>query len=253
MKKVLKYVLTFIVGMCLVLGMLALDNYVSAEPYLVSDVEPIWTVTTQAQGYVISNSPTGVGYSASDLKWLFYVSDYWLDDLDYLSIKLYKNYTLLGTASAQETNCPNFFYFDFTTIQNYQTSNQYSFFIYTIQNPTHTGSQIRTELNSYELVLYYTTYNITRLNLFVLDVGGVYDSAYSIGESEGYANGYDDGFLDGGAEFDGWTLLWGALTAPFVIFSIEIIPGLYIGYFALVPIVFGLIAFLLSLKHGKGK
>lgn len=66
-------------------------------------------------------------------------------------------------------------------------------------------------------------------------------------------DGYDDVSYNAGAatSLDGWSLLWSTLIMPFTILSIELIPGLYLGYFALIPIVFGFISWLLSLKKGK--
>lgn len=52
-------------------------------------------------------------------------------------------------------------------------------------------------------------------------------------------------------DYSFWALAFTWVLLPFEIFAIELVPGLYIGYFALIPIVFGLIALLFSFKGGK--
>jgi len=107
----------------------------------------------------------------------------------------------------------------------------------------------------------YTQYTVNIATSFFNNVdGAILDSAYETGFDDGYALGktdgdqaqYDKGYAAGVNQgLDGWELLWASVLAPFDILALEIIPGLYIGYFALIPIVFGLLAFLFRLKGKK--
>lgn len=82
------------------------------------------------------------------------------------------------------------------------------------------------------------------------------NKAYSEGYNEGYEEGanfwFDVGYQEGwSSQNDYWPALWGAVTAPFALFEIELFPGVTAGMLALIPIVFGLIAFLFSLGGKK--
>ena len=52
-------------------------------------------------------------------------------------------------------------------------------------------------------------------------------------------------------DFSFWEVALSSVMLPFTILSVELMPGLPIGIFALIPIVFGLIAFFFSFKGGK--
>ena len=86
-----------------------------------------------------------------------------------------------------------------------------------------------------------------------------YINGYSDGEQFGYIDGYDIGVIDGynqgiaqrdnpELDFDD-VLDW--IFKPFDLFQKEIAFGITIGHFAIIPLVFGLVAFLFSLKKGK--
>lgn len=75
--------------------------------------------------------------------------------------------------------------------------------------------------------------------LFMIYTENTYD--YGVGFAEAQ-------LLD---DFNLWGVAFGALMLPFQLLSIELMPGIYIGYFVLIPIVFGLIALFFSFRGGK--
>lgn len=76
-----------------------------------------------------------------------------------------------------------------------------------------------------------------------------YQKGFEAGESAGYLNGYDKGFTDGfeSTEDGGmWGVLWSAILAPFTILNIEMLPGVTLAMIVAVPLVFGLLGWILS-------
>lgn len=70
------------------------------------------------------------------------------------------------------------------------------------------------------------------------------------GFDDGYFKGHNAGYLEGINEGEGnstWGLIWSAFLSVFSILTIEVFPGITLGMFALIPLVFGLIGFLFSL------
>ena len=98
-----------------------------------------------------------------------------------------------------------------------------------------------------------------------IDIGYVdgesfgYDNGYNDGYYYGYDNGYDLGYNDGyqtaindgESEFGITTLLSGLFVGLGSLLSIELLPNISIGMIIAVPIVFGIIAFILG-KRGGG-
>ena len=76
-----------------------------------------------------------------------------------------------------------------------------------------------------------------------------YTDLNSYSYQEAYLLGYRVGLGEG--SFNWWQLLITAFTIPWTIMSIELLPGLYIGYFALLTLSIGTITFLLSLRGKK--
>lgn len=78
---------------------------------------------------------------------------------------------------------------------------------------------------------------------------GGYDKGYTHGEDYGYNNGYNIGYNVGLNETDA-TGFVGLLTAVFSgvssLLSVELLPGIYIGAVMAVPLVFGIIYFILG-------
>lgn len=88
-------------------------------------------------------------------------------------------------------------------------------------------------------------------------LGGYYyiDEEYSINfqiitsNTYDYGAGYAEAMVQ--EDFSFWEVALSSVMLPFTILSVELMPGLPIGIFALIPIVFGLIAFFFSFKGGK--
>lgn len=76
-----------------------------------------------------------------------------------------------------------------------------------------------------------------------------YNDGYDVGYDLGYDLGYNHGFNT--SNDDLWPVIWGSITAPFALFEINIFPGVTFGMIAMIPLVFGLIAFLFSLGGKK--
>lgn len=96
--------------------------------------------------------------------------------------------------------------------------------------------------------------NLTIFTELNSGITSAYDYGYSVGYSNGNIDGYNLGFSEGfqSTEDGGvWNSLFTAVLAPFELLAIEIFPGVTIGMIALIPIVFGLIAFIFKLG-GKG-
>lgn len=68
-----------------------------------------------------------------------------------------------------------------------------------------------------------------------------YQAGYLVGEADGYNRGIREG--SGGS----WGMIWSAFLSIFSILSIEIFDGVTLGMFAMIPLVFGLLAFILNL------
>lgn len=86
-----------------------------------------------------------------------------------------------------------------------------------------------------------------------IDIG--YNDGYSFGYDNGYDLGYNDGYQtainDGSAEFGLTTMLSGLFVGLGSLLSIELLPNISIGMIIAVPVVFGIIAFILG-KRGGG-
>lgn len=96
--------------------------------------------------------------------------------------------------------------------------------------------------------------NLTIFTEINSGTAGAYDYGYSVGYSDGDIDGYNKGFSEGmqSTEDGGvWNTIFMAVLAPFSLLKIEIFPGVTLGMIALIPIVFGLIAFIFKLG-GKG-
>ena len=82
------------------------------------------------------------------------------------------------------------------------------------------------------------------------DTNEPYDETTSFPYGQGYNKGFDDGMQS--TESGGlWGVLFSALMAPFQVLGIELLPGVTIGMIVAVPLVFGLLAWILS--AGKSK
>lgn len=85
------------------------------------------------------------------------------------------------------------------------------------------------------------------------DNGDGYDDSYLDGWNDGWYEGFDKGYNKGLNETDA-TGFVGLLTAVFgglgALLSIELFPGIYIGAIIAVPLVFGIIFFILGKKKG---
>lgn len=238
----------------LVLSLITMFPSVNAEKYITSDYSLSYSGYTYGSGWYLTTTPSSVGFSTSNITLLYYISDYWYSNFSYAKIGLFYNYSLKGYANNTITSSPNIIKFDITLIPNYYTANQFNITIYSISSPTQSYSTVRTELLNNGFLVNYGDEITQRLNIFDVDVDVIYDSGFNDGFEDGFFNGYEDGFIDGEntlIEMDLWQALISALTIPFEIFSIEIFPGIYIGYFLLVPLVFGGIYFILSLKKGR--
>lgn len=86
-----------------------------------------------------------------------------------------------------------------------------------------------------------------------IDIG--YNDGYSFGYDNGYDLGYNDGYQtainDGSADFGITSLLSGLFVGLGSLLSIELLPNISIGMIIAVPVVFGIIAFILG-KRGGG-
>lgn len=71
-----------------------------------------------------------------------------------------------------------------------------------------------------------------------------YDSGYYVGHSAGYNAGFTDGT---GGSGSAWGMIWSSFLSVFSILSITVFPGVTLGMFAMIPLVFGLLAFILNL------
>lgn len=71
------------------------------------------------------------------------------------------------------------------------------------------------------------------------------EAGYGFGYNDGYSVGFTDGFEstdDGGM----WGVLWSAILAPFMILNTEMLPGITLAMIVAVPLVFGLLGWILS-------
>ena len=84
-------------------------------------------------------------------------------------------------------------------------------------------------------------------NIYDLDYQQWYDDGYQLGYNQGYGVGFDDGY-DAELDFEN-ILSW--VFMPFTLLTREIAFGITIGHLVMIPIVFGLMGFLFSLKKGK--
>jgi len=92
---------------------------------------------------------------------------------------------------------------------------------------------------------------------------GIYNEVYNKGVDdatisfdyrldEEYSQGYNDGFTQGLSEgdFSWWDIFVYTVTIPFQLMAVELLPGLYVGYFALFTLVMGFLSFLFLFKKG---
>jgi len=245
-----KIILIFVLSFCIAFTSIS----VNAEKYITSDYSLTYSGYVYGSGWYLTTTPSSVGFSTSNTTLLFYVSDYWYANFSYAKIGLFYNYSLKGYANNTTTSSPNIIKFDITTISNWYTANQLNISIYSKSSPSQTYSTVRTELINNGFMVNYDAEITERLNIFDVDVDVIYDNGFDDGFDDGYPTGYNDGFIDGEntvVEMDLWNALVSALTIPFEIFTIQIFPGIFIGYFLLVPLVFGGIYFILSLKKGR--
>lgn len=75
-----------------------------------------------------------------------------------------------------------------------------------------------------------------------------FDEGFLEGDSAGYTRGYNKGLSEGNSA---WGVLFGAMMATFGGFlAIEIFPGLTIGMLVAVPLILGLLAFIIGIAKG---
>lgn len=82
-----------------------------------------------------------------------------------------------------------------------------------------------------------------------------YDDGYEVGHSDGYSEGHSIGKNEGLNEgSSAWGVLFSAMLSTFgAVLSIEIFPNLTIGMIAAVPLILGLLAFIIGVAKGGKK
>lgn len=148
---------------------------------------------------------------------------------------------------------------------------QYSQGIFLVTFKDHDGTTIKTETVTNGTIDLYTQNSWEQISETELYLWGFISSidnkmyisgktvdvtqniTYQAVLSETLPRTYENGYADAMAQedFSFWQVALSSVMLPFTILSIELMPGLPIGIFALIPIVFGLIAFFFSFKGGK--
>lgn len=92
---------------------------------------------------------------------------------------------------------------------------------------------------------FYFYSNTAYFNMYKNNYNLGYNRGYSTGYNEGYDGGYDDGQTGENAISPIWNLFQGIFRTIGAIFTIELAPHVYIGYFFLVPLFFGVVGLIL--------
>jgi len=121
-------------------------------------------------------------------------------------------------------------------------------------HPSVTSSSIASTYTNTYFGLYDSSYfnfipiDDTYLVGYAVGVSDGTESGYISGYDAGVSVGYSQGYIDGQSENGLFDALLNAVFGVGQLLAIEIFPNVYIGYFALVPLVFGIIGFVLSLR-----